>query len=392
MRQRSFDVVIIGGGVIGSAIAYFLAAEDAFSGSIVVVEKDPSYQHCSTALSAGGVRQQFSTRANIAISLFGAHFLKHLEDYLAVDGCVPDVGFVENGYLFLTTAAGRAALARNQALQADCGADISLLSRERLAARFPWLNTADLAAGAFGERGEGWLDPYSLLRAFSRKARSRGVTYLPARLEAIHRRGKRIEAVTLDNADRLGCGMVINAAGAHAARVARLAGINDLPIHCRKRCVYMFKAPAAIERCPLVVDPSGAYFRPEGDGFIAGIAPDPDPDCDDFTVSPTLFEERLWPALAHRVPAFEALRPGPAWAGHYAYNVIDQNAILGPHPELTNFVFANGFSGHGLQQSPAVGRYISELIAFGTHKTLDLNALAYTRFAGNRPVAEVNVV
>lgn len=392
MAERSFDVVIIGGGVIGSAVACFLAAEDAFDGTIAVVEKDPSYRRCSTSLSAGGIRQQFSGRENIQISLFGAHFLKHLDRYLAVEGRAPDVGFVENGYLFLATQAGRDVLARNHALQTECGADVSLLPRDELATRFPWLNVSDLAAGAVGESGEGWLDPYGLLQAFKRKAQSLGVTYLHDEVAAMRRQGGRIEVLTLTDGSRLVCGAVVNAAGTRAAQVARMAGIDDLPVHGRKRCVFMFEAATNIERCPLMVDPSGAYFRPEGSGFIGGIAPEPDPDCDDFDVDATLFEEVLWPILAQRVPAFEALRPGAAWAGHYAYNVIDQNAILGPHPEVANFMFANGFSGHGLQQSPAVGRYISELITFGAPRTLDLGALAYTRFAGGGQAAEINVV
>ncbi len=378
--------------MIGSAVACFLAAEDAFGGTVAVVEKDPSYQRCSTSLSAGGIRQQFSSRENIEISLFGIHFLRNLDRYLAVRGQAPDVSLVENGYLFLATADGYETLARNHALQRECGADIRLLSRDDLGARFPWLNTADLAAGAFGESGEGWLDPYGLLQAFKRKARSLGVTYLHDEVIGIDRVGSRIRGVNLRGAGPLNCGVVVNAAGAQAARVASLAGIDDLPVRSRRRCVFRFETPAAIERCPLVVDPGGAYFRPEGDGFICGIAPPEDPDCDDFDVDATLFEDVLWPALAHRVPAFEALRPGAAWAGHYAYNVIDQNAILGPHPEVPNFLFANGFSGHGLQQSPAVGRYVSELIAFGAPRTLDLGALAYTRFGAGRQRLEGNVV
>lgn len=392
MTQRAFDVVIVGGGVIGSAVAYFLAAQETFDGRIAVVERDPSYRQCSTTLSAGGIRHQFSTPENIHMSLFGTEFLRHIGDYLAVGDLVPELDFVENGYLLLASDAGRETLARNHRLQVSLGADIRLLSTAGLSERFPWLNVDDLAAGGFGASGEGWLDPYSLLQAFRRKARSLGVEYVEDEVVAIGRQGDSVCSVTLAKGGEMTCGAVVDAAGTRAAQVARLAGIDDLPVHCRKRCVFVFQADGPPRDCPLTVDPGGVYFRPEGDQFICGIGPDPDPDCDDFAIETALFEEVIWPALAHRVPAFEALRTGAAWAGHYAYNVEDQNAILGPHSQIGNFYFANGFSGHGLQQAPAVGRYLSELIAFGGPRTLDLGVFSFERFRSGRLVRELNVV
>ena len=181
---------------------------------------------------------------------------------------------------------------------------------------------------------------------------------------------------------------------AELVEVASLAGIHDLPVRSRKRLVFTFQCREEIPDCPLVVDPCGLYFRPEGDRFLCGISPpaDQDPDCRDLHVDSRWFEDILWPALAHRVPAFDALRQRTAWSGHYAYNVRDQNAALGPHPEVGNFYFANGFSGHGLQQSPAVGRAICELIAFGAYRSLDLGRLGFDRFATGRLVRERNVI
>lgn len=392
MTNQTCDVIIIGGGIIGSSIAYFLATEPAFDGRVLVIEREPAYTHASTCLSVGGVRHQFSTEQNINMSLFATDFVRRSSELLAVDDIAPEVDFRENGYLFLATEPGRGILERNHALQTRLGADIELLQADALAARFPGLATDDLAAGGYGASGEGWIDPYGLLQAFKRKARSLGVTYIEDEVAAIDSEHNSVRGVKCTQSGRHDCAMVINAAGTGAARISSMAGIDDLPVHSRKRCVFLFEANGAGSDWPLTVDPSGVYFRPEGNQFVCGVGPDPDPDCDDFNVEDALFEEVIWPVLARRVPAFEALRPGAAWAGHYAYNTLDQNAILGPHPEVNNFLFANGFSGHGLQQSPAVGRYLSELITFGQARSLDLGALGYARIRAEEPIRELNVV
>ena len=391
---RTFDVLIVGGGVIGSSIAYFLAAQDAFTGSVAVVERDPSYVDGSTARSVGGIRQQFSTPENIEISKFGAAFFKAVPERLAVDGERPDIAFREGGYLLLASPAGRAALEENHALQQAHGVAGKLLSRGELAHRFPWLNVSDLAAGVLGTRGEGWIDPFSLLMAFKRKACALGVTYLAGEVVAMDRRGAAVRGVRLRDGEAIAGGHVVDAAGPRAAAVAAMAGIGDLPVHSRKRLVWTFECREELPGCPLVVDPGGLYFRPEGDKFVCGASPPPDedPDCDDLEVDPRHFEEVLWPALAHRVPAFDALKEGTAWAGHYAVNVLDRNAVLGPHPMVENFFFAAGFSGHGLQQAPAIGRAISELITFGTYRTLDLRCFGFERFAAGRLIEERQVI
>ncbi len=391
---RSFDVVIVGGGVIGSSIAYFLAEAAGFAGSVAVIEKDPTYQGSSTARSVGGIRQQFSTPENIEISSFGAAFFKSAPERLAVAGSRPDLSFHEAGYLLLATARGRTILERNHALQRAHGAGVVLMSPDELERRFPWLNSTDLAAGCLGTRNEGWIDPFSLLMAFKHRARASGVTYLTGEVVAITRSGRRVTGVRLGDGHGIAAGCLVNAAGPRAVEVANLAGIDDCPVRPRKRLVFTFECAQRIEDCPLVVDPRGLYFRPEGNKFVCGASPpaEQDPDCHDFRIDPRFFEDVLWPALAHRVPAFDALKEGTAWAGHYAVNVEDRNAIVGPHPEIENFYFANGFSGHGLQQSPAVGRALSELIAFGSFRTLDLSRFGYGRFASGRLIEEQNVI
>ena len=391
--MKYVDVLIVGGAVVGSAAAYFLSVQTGFKGSVLVVEKDFTYKQSATARSAASIRHQFSTPENIRMSQFGTHFIQNISDYLVVDGEVPDVGFHEGGYLFLATPAGRDVLEANHRVQRRLGVDVALLAPVQLQARFPWLATQDLGAGSLGLSGEGWLDAYGLMQAFRRKAVSLGVEYQQAQVSAVQRAGRAITAVTLSDGATVSCGLVINAAGTGAPALAQSAGIF-LPVQSRKRCVFFFSTPAEVSQCPLVIDPSGAYFRPEGSGFICGISPteNQDPECFDFEVDHTLFDNVLWPTLAARVPGFEAARVQNAWAGHYDVNTLDHNVILGAHPEVDNLLFANGFSGHGIQQSAAAGRALSELVTFGSYRTLDLSAMGWARVVERRPLLEVNVV
>ena len=391
--MKSVDVVIAGGAVVGSAAAYFLRTQTAFQGSVLVVEKDFSYDSCATARSASSIRHQFSTPENIRMSQFGTEFIRHIGEHLRVDDTVPDVGFHEGGYLFLATPQGQGVLESNHRTQRSLGVDVALLAPDRLRERFPWLATQDLGGGSLGLSGEGWLDAYALMRAFRRKAESLGAEYRQAQVVALRRSGHRIAAVELSDGSTVPCGMVINAAGTGARQLALGAGIH-LPVESRKRCVFFCTSPAQLGPCPLVIDPGGAYFRPEGQGFLCGISPPEadDPECVDFEVQHTLFDDLLWPVLARRVPAFEALRVQRAWAGHYDVNTLDHNMVLGAHPAVDNLLFANGFSGHGLQHAAAVGRALSELVAFGTSRSLDLSALGWRRVIDNRPLPEANVV
>ncbi|MBS0335591.1 MAG: FAD-binding oxidoreductase [Proteobacteria bacterium] len=387
-------VVIIGGGAVGSAIACFTLGDPAFRGEVTVIERDPSYARASSALSASSIRQQFSTAINIGIGKFGIEFLREAGRRLAVGDERPEIGLREAGYLFLAPESGRAVLEENHRLQRSLGADVALLDAAALRARFPWVSAEGVAAASLGLSGEGWFDGYSLLQAFRRKARSLGATYVAAEACGFVRNSARIRAVRLADGRGLDCDIAVNAAGPWARAPAEWLGI-DLPVRARRRSVFVFTCPTPVEGAPLLIDPSGVYFRPEGRGqFICGTSPAPDDDPDDLPLEPdhALFEEEIWPVLAARVPAFEALRQTSAWAGYYEYNTFDCNGIVGSHPEVRNFVFANGFSGHGLQQSPAVGRGVAELIVHGGYRTLDLSPLAFERIAANRPLLERNVV
>lgn len=391
--SRTFDVVIIGGGVIGSSVAYFLAAEPAFTGSIAVIERDSTYTEAATPRSAGGIRQQFSTPENVLISSFGARFVKSVAEHLSVGNEKPELNFREDGYLFLSTGAGLRTLIGNQQLQRELGAGTLLMTPAELTERFPWLNCADLAGGSFGPVNEGWIDPYSLLQAFRRKARSLGVTYMQDEVAGIEVAQGRVNAVKLRSGEAIGCGAVVNCAGVNAWRIAAWVGL-DLPVRPRKRFVYVFDCREELTGVPLTIDPSGVWVRPEGANFICGVSPDEgnDPDSTDFELDYRLFEELIWPTLAHRIPAFEAIKLIRAWAGHYDYNLLDQNAIVGAAPHIANFFMANGFSGHGLQQSPAIGRAVSELIAHGSFRTIDLRRFGYERVLNGEAIREANVV
>jgi glycine/D-amino acid oxidase-like deaminating enzyme len=387
------QVVIVGGGVIGSSVAYFLRTSDP-TVQVTVIERDPTYARSSSALSAASIRQQFSTPLSVRMSLFGIEFLRSIGERLEVNGEHPSIDLHEGGYLFLATPAGEATLRENHALQRGLGADISLLDAAQLQARFAWLNTEDLAAGAFGESGEGWFDGYGLVQALRRKAQSLGARYVSTEVVGIEREGRRATAVRAANGETYACDVVVNAAGAWSRGIAAMLGI-DIPVYARRRSIFNVSSPAKLDRAPLLIDPSGVYFRPEGRTYICGTSPSTDNDPDDLPldeVDHALFDDVIWPTLAHRVPQFEALRVERCWSGYYEYNVLDQNAIIGYHPDIANCIFANGFSGHGLQQGPATGRGVSELILRGRYETLDLSPLDWTRVLEGRPIIERNVV
>lgn len=387
------EVVIIGGGAMGSAIACFTLADPAFNGQVTVIERDPTYSRASSALSASSIRQQFSTPVNIRIGQYGIEFMRNIGEHLEVDGERPDIGLREPGYLFLASSAGQAALRENHATQRTEGADVELLDAAALRRRFSWLNTDDLALGCHGVRGEGWFDGYALLQAFRRKAQALGARYLRAEACGFVQSGPRIQAVRLSDSDSIRGDQFVNAAGPWARPVAAWAGV-ELPVSARRRTVFVFETPAQLPCCPLVIDPSGVWFRPDRRQFICGLSPPADQDPEEPPLDPQagMFEETIWPILANRVAGLNSLRQTRAWAGYYEMNTFDANGIVGAHPAVENLLFANGFSGHGIQQSPAVGRGLAELIVHGGYRTLDLTDLGFERLLANRPLLERNVV
>ena len=397
--DRSFDVAIIGAGIQGASIAWWLMRLDPAL-RVALIERDTGFSQASSQRSASSIRQQFSHPINIQLSQFGLQFLREASSLLAVDGEAPAIGLTDPGYLYLAGPDGADSLRAQHGLQRQHGAPIELLERDALAQRFAWLRTGDLAIGTLGAGAEGWFDGPALHQAMLRAARAQGARLIrgevvdfemtgAGRSEA-HAAGK-IAALRLADGTRLACGTAVNAAGAWARPLAAAAGI-DLPVHARRRTVFVFSCPATLADCPLVIDPSGFWFRPEGRQFIGGRTPDD--DADDLPLEPNLaeFDEAFWTGLAHRVPAFEVLRIENAWAGYYEMNLFDHNALLGAHPAVDNLLYATGFSGHGMQQAPAVGRGIAELIVHGAYRSLDLSVLSVARLAQGRRIIEANVI
>lgn len=400
----SWDVVIAGGAAMGSSVAAHLLADPDFGGSVLVVEKDPSYRLAASALSAASVRQQYSQAVNMRLSLHGLAFLRDPARFLPVDGDPLPIGLRECGYLYLAASEGAvAALRENNAVQRREGADIGLLTPAELRARFPWMQIDDVSLGSLGLSGEGWFDGWALLQILRGAARKLGATYLADEVVEVRRDGDRVVEVTLREAGPVPCGALVDCAGSGGAALAKLAGI-DIPVQAKRRSVFAFTS-RPLPGCPLLIDTTGVWMRPDGEpgpdgqSFIGGWSPRAAEDPDWLDAEPGsqdvdwhLFEDVVWPALAARIPALEELRPGRAWTGPYDMNLLDHNAIVGPVPGLENFHLCNGFSGHGLQHSPGIGRGLAELIVHGFFCSIDLSELGFGRIAEGRPLVERNVI
>ena len=396
--HASYDVVIVGGAMLGSSVAWFLSDNDDFDGRVLVVERDPTYEYASTAHTNSCMRQQFSTEINIRCSQFAAEFVKNFRTYMGGDTRIPKLSIHNFGYMYLAGDEATAdTLRESHRVQVAAGAGTRLMTPDEILAEYPFYVLDDILLGSHNTRDEGFWDGPTVFDWWRRSARSRGIEYLENEVVSMTRdpAGRRIESIGLASGDRVSCGHVVNAAGPRAARVALMAGI-DIPVEPRKRYSYVFTAERPLERdLPLTIDPSGVHVRQEGVGhYLAGCGPDVDPavEADDFTMDHGLWEEKVWPVLAERIPRFEAIRLVNSWVGHYAFNTFDQNAIIGPHTEVENFLFVNGFSGHGLQQSPAMGRATAEYLTYGNYRSLDLTPFNYERIARNEPFIEKAVI
>lgn len=384
-----FKVTIIGGGIMGAATACFLARDH--GAAVTVVERDASYAQASSSLSLSSIRQQFSQPVNMALSRWSIDFLRRAADELATADDRPAIGLVEPGYLYLATEAGAATLREVHALQRAQNVDVALLSPAELVAHFPWLAVDDIALGSLGLSGEGWFDGPALHRAFRRKAKACGVRFVEAEALGFETQGERVTAVRCSDGSRVGGEAFVITAGAWSAPLGAALGFT-LPVSAKKRDVFVLETPATLPGCPLVIDPSGFWFRTEGSLILAGGPPRGD-DADEaplHDIDHGLFDELLWPTLAARVPALEALRVRSAWAGYYEMNAFDHNGLAGRLPGYANAFTACGFSGHGMQQSPAVGHSMARLIA-GLDAPL-IDALTPQRLLDGRPLIEANVI
>ena len=390
MSSSQPTVAIIGGGIMGSAAAYFLSQDKNFNGTVLVFEPDPSYAYSATVRSAAAIRQQFNVPVNVQLSSFSYQFFKGINQILDLSRSEFDIQFTDRSYLVLAPPSGAEKLRHISELQRSLGAEVHFMLPDEIRKRFPWFKTEEVGAGCLGLSGEGWFDARTALKALRYKAETLGAEYVQAEINAIHRKASRITAVETTEGGLSNADIVIDAAGAKAGLVARMAGI-DLPIESRKRCAFVFRSSTPVETFTNLIDTTyasrGVYARPFGTNYMGMTSPDPDkdPEAFDFDVDKNLFEEFVRPALSRRVEGFQDMQLVDSWAGHYELNTFDQNAILGPHPEINNFIFLCGFSGHGVMHAPAAARGIAEWITTGAYQTIDLSPLGYQRILDGRP-------
>lgn len=390
--KKVYDIVVIGGGIIGSSIAYNLV-NDGFDGDILVIEKDPTYEFASTCLSAGGVREQFSLPENIKISQYSIEVFKNFDEKMQINGDSAHAEFKQRGYLFLADETNFPTIKKNYETQKDLGAHVSLLSIDEIKELIPHINTDTLVTACFGSR-DGYLNPYGVLQGYIKKGKKLGIDYLYEEVTAIDVKEERIEGVITHKGTLVPCRIVVNAAGPYAAIVGKMAGV-DVPVEPVRKMAFVFDPQIKFDYdLPLVVDIDGLlYFRHEpGKTILTGRSiPDEKPGFN-FEWDRDYFMDVVWPQVAHRVPAFDTAKLIRGWAGHYAMNKADGNAIIRHLGDIQGFYGAMGFSGHGLQQSPAVGKCISELIQFGEYRTIDLSCFSFNRFKTGSLVFEEEMV
>ena len=394
-KHNYYDVVIAGGAMIGTGIAWFLISNKDFKGKILIVEKDPRLEFSSTSRTNNSIRQQFSNKLNIEISKFSSNYISNFQSFMENDERIPEVSFNKIGYLYLANDSQKMkVLKKNQKLQNSLNIPTQIYDQNSLLEKFPYLNNTELVGGSYNNFNEGYFDSSIILNWWRKKSFEKGVEFIKNEVVHIGLNAKKINTIYLKDGSKINVGNFVNATGTRASSFDKVHSLK-IPVEPRKRYSFIFKSEEKLNfTLPLIIDPTGIHFRSDGHQFLCGFAPEIDEPVkyDDFKVDYKLWEEKIWPILANRIPLFERIKLVNAWAGHYAFNTFDQNGIIGPHPEFSNFYFANGFSGHGLQQSPAVGRALSEQIIYNKYKSLDLKQLSPKRLVEKKPFLEKAII
>lgn len=386
--SNKFDLIIIGGGIMATSVAYNLLQEG-YTGSIAIFEKDQLYEYASTPRSEGGIRQTFSTEVNIRLSKYSYQMYKNFESDMSVDGDPCQIDFIERGYLYLLNEKTMPVFESIIKLQEKLGVKSQVMNQQGLKEFFPELNVEDLM-GAVLDPEAGNADPYSVLQAYIKNIKSKGVTFIHDEVDTISTERKKVTGVKTVLNDSYEAPIIVNAAGPWAGEVSEKIGI-ELPVKPLKRQLFSVDTAQDFSKdVPFTFDPTGMHFRGEGDKLVIGLANDV-PYGYDYRLEKSFFEEEIWPILAHRAPIFEQLKVERGWAGLYDYNVVDQNAVIGGSPEMSGYYVISGFSGHGFQQAPAAGKGLAELIVYGEYKTIDLRPLSIERFKTNKLVLETAV-
>jgi glycine/D-amino acid oxidase-like deaminating enzyme len=379
----SADIVIVGGGVVGSSVAYHLR-EAGCRGRIVVIERDDTYSRASSNLAMGGIRQQFTLEANVRMVQYSVGFYRDLERRANLTGTAHRVSFHQRGYLFLADATCAARVTRRYEAMRSAGAHVEWVSRDEIQHKLPDAALDDIEFGLLGP-DDGYANPKAVLHAMRRIAEDAGAEYILGEVQEIRRTKGKLTGVAFGSG-AIDTPVVVNAAGPFAGRLAELAGVS-LPVSPVRQQLFRCKLPRRWEyRFPMVIDPSGLHWRHD-DALVPG-GPDHivlaktnhhETPGEDFTCDAARWPAEFYPSLVRRMPPFEGLTPVDGWAGLYEMTP-DHNPIIGTHPDADGFFLANGFSGHGLMMAPATGKAIAELITVGTSRTIDVSAFAFDRF------------
>ena len=391
----NYDVVCVGGAMMGSATAYFLTENPDFDGSVLVVEPDWTYDLAQTTRAQNSIREQFTNPLNIQLSRFGIDFIQSFHENVHVDGESPELNFRGTGYMFIADDdAAYEQLQREADEQLAAGAEVEMLRPGQIAERYPYMDPDQLAGARVGGMREGSFDGWAFFQGMRLRAIANRVTYVKDRVVGLDVTGARVVSVRLESGRVVGCGTVVNAAGCWAPQIADMVGL-ELPVEPRARTSFVFDCRTPIDHTvPLTVTPVGVHFRREQAHYMCGAVPIDDHaiDVEDLDARLDEFEALIWPTVAKYVPQFDQIGVVTSWGGQYDYNTLDHNLIIGPGSDIENFMFANGFSGHGLQQGPAVGRGLSELITYGEFRTIDLSPLGYRRIETGTPFEEHAVI
>ncbi len=384
------DIVIIGGGAIGAAVAYFLKRTDA-SVSVMVIERDPTYNLASTPRASGGVRRLFSLPENIALSNYSIPFFDDFAETMAIDGVQADIGLKKNGYLFIVPPSSRDMLKQNFEIETNMGCNVVWLEPDEIKHKFPSMNVSDLGSAVYSP-DDGWLDPHSVLMGFRKKARSLGANFIADEVVGFERTATRVAKVKLKSGAEIKADHFVNAAGAWAKDICTMLGF-EVPIEPLRRFEHYFETEEPIEPLPYLKDPERLAFRPEGKGYSGGVPTLTEPRGYNFEVDHDYFENVVWPALAHRFPQFEKTKCKNTLPGLYDQNDFDGNVIIGPGADgLANFHMLAGFSGHGLMHAPGCGLAMTELLLKGRYETIDLSRLGWQRLLDDKPLPERGII
>ncbi|QEI04980.1 FAD-binding oxidoreductase [Pigmentiphaga aceris] len=390
LPDQKFDVVVMGGGIVGSSVAYYLLRESPTL-SVAVIEPDPTYEFASALRASGGCRVQFTCPENIEMSLYSIDFIKQFDANMGTRDRPANVEWIEGGYLFIVPPEQIPNLTRNVNIQRSHGCVVDLLTPSELKARFPSMRVDDLGAGAHTPH-DGWCDPNGLLWGFRRKAVELGAVYIQDRVESAEVDAVKVKSVTLASGRTLHADAFVNATGAWSGLVAEKFGM-PLPITPMRRFEHYFTAGSPVERLPYVKDVNRMAFRSEGNGFSGGLVDGSAQRGFNFEVDHDYFERVMWPAVAERFPVFEAAKCHRTWSGLYEVNELDGNPVIGAwNQRLPNLYTVAGFSGHGMMHAPAAGRGIAELVVHGKFQTLDLTRLGYERVTANQAYAEAGIL